>query len=314
MKETVQVTRGAEDALDAYIADGFAMTDDEKIGFKAGYRNAARLSATSAPAGVDLDWRRIAKLAGEYGVRYRTNTSLVRFLDAVTEPALAAAPAPSGQEVAGESLAQRQAREVMNPKSSGLAVTQHGQSYNATTPPASGVTVPEGEVKGILLPPGTVDDPVYLEGWLDGQTYLLMSQPAALSTPSATPGEEARVSADDLGPPQQVVAGIIEDCLARHGVDLAECEGTLDDADQIIAHLATATPGALDPATVEREALEWLAECDNLIVAASKTSDEWEVRRANGQLRGTGPTPIAAIIAARETALATDPHQHGGKA
>ena len=36
------------------------------------------------------------------------------------------------------------------------------------------------------------------------------------------------------------VAGIIEDCLARHGVDLDKCEGTLDDADEVIAFLSPA--------------------------------------------------------------------------
>ena len=28
----------------------------------------------------DLDWKRVAKLAGEHGIRYRTNTALVAFL------------------------------------------------------------------------------------------------------------------------------------------------------------------------------------------------------------------------------------------
>lgn len=40
---------------------------------------------------------------------------------------------------------------------------------------ASDAAVPAGEVKGILLPPAPVDDPAYMEGWLDGQTYLLLN-------------------------------------------------------------------------------------------------------------------------------------------
>lgn len=43
-------TREAEDALDAYQADGFTMSEDERIGFKAGYRY-ARLSHTDQPVG-----------------------------------------------------------------------------------------------------------------------------------------------------------------------------------------------------------------------------------------------------------------------
>jgi len=62
------------------------------------------------------------------------------------------------------------------------------------------------------------------------------------------------------------------------------------------------TPLAAAPKQAERvealRALEWLADCDNLILAASKTSDDWEVRRGSGALRGSGPTPLAAILAA----------------
>ena len=43
------VVRAAEDALDRYVADGFRMSDDERIGFKAGYRIAASLSPRPLP-------------------------------------------------------------------------------------------------------------------------------------------------------------------------------------------------------------------------------------------------------------------------
>ncbi len=33
---------------------------------------------------ADLDWRLIAKIAGENGIRYRTNAALVKFLNALS--------------------------------------------------------------------------------------------------------------------------------------------------------------------------------------------------------------------------------------
>lgn len=33
---------------------------------------------------ADIDWRVVARLAGEHGIRYRTNKALVQFLNAIT--------------------------------------------------------------------------------------------------------------------------------------------------------------------------------------------------------------------------------------
>jgi len=33
---------------------------------------------------ADVDWRIVARLAGEHGIRYRTNKALVQFLNAIT--------------------------------------------------------------------------------------------------------------------------------------------------------------------------------------------------------------------------------------
>ena len=32
---------------------------------------------------ADVDWRKAAKLAGDYGIRFRTNAALVQFLNAI---------------------------------------------------------------------------------------------------------------------------------------------------------------------------------------------------------------------------------------
>lgn len=51
------VVRAAEDALDRYVADGFRMSDDERIGFKAGYRIAASLSPRPLPTREEVGHR-----------------------------------------------------------------------------------------------------------------------------------------------------------------------------------------------------------------------------------------------------------------
>ena len=56
------VVRAAEDALDRYVADGFRMSDDERIGFKAGYRIAASLSPRPLPTREEVAealWNRV---------------------------------------------------------------------------------------------------------------------------------------------------------------------------------------------------------------------------------------------------------------
>lgn len=55
------------------------------------------------------------------------------------------------------------------------------------------------------------------------------------------PSQEVEPAAEALFPAaiRERVAGVIETCLERHGVDLEECEGTIDDADEIIAFLST---------------------------------------------------------------------------
>lgn len=121
---------------------------------------------------------------------------------------------------------------------------------------------------------------------------------------AATPANGEQVERDAIALLREIVAGDGAFFSAPYTIK----------AEAILArHDAGATPteDARSRVKVLEEALGWLAECDNLIVAASKTSDDCEVRRASGQLRGTGPTPIAAIIDARNTALGnkeTDRH------
>ena len=58
-------------------------------GIIARHRLATRTDATPVATDVaalveaDLDWRVVARLAGEHGIRYRTNKALVQFLAAL---------------------------------------------------------------------------------------------------------------------------------------------------------------------------------------------------------------------------------------
>lgn len=56
----------------------------------------------------------------------------------------------------------------------------------------------QGKVSSILLPPGSVDDHEYLEGWLDGQTYLLLSQRFAAPGATAQDGAERHLSGETV--------------------------------------------------------------------------------------------------------------------
>lgn len=47
-----------------------------------GHVSIASKSPPSCAPG-EVDWRKIAKLAGEHGIRYRTNTALLKFLAAL---------------------------------------------------------------------------------------------------------------------------------------------------------------------------------------------------------------------------------------
>lgn len=71
----------------------------------------ACLAALSQPTPVEagaLDWRRVAKLAGEFGIRYRTNAAFEQFLAALSQPGSSES---GGEEVrnAAEAIALDQA-------------------------------------------------------------------------------------------------------------------------------------------------------------------------------------------------------------
>jgi len=127
-----------------------------------------------------------------------------------------------------------------------------------TTPPASDAAVPAGEVKGILLPPAPVDDPTYMEGWLDGQTYLLLN-----NEPDTAP----KVASDTgAGLREALQASLEFACLtlAFHGRDRGtdRQERMLDDLEELARKLdaqvrkALATPPASDAAVPAGAALE----------------------------------------------------------
>lgn len=67
--------KAAEDAV------MFTTCSGEELAYEfARHRIAARNDA------LDLDWVRVAKLAGEHGIRYRTNAALAAFLSALLTP------------------------------------------------------------------------------------------------------------------------------------------------------------------------------------------------------------------------------------
>lgn len=74
-------------------------------------------------------------------------------------------------------------------------------------------------------------------------------------------------------------------------------------ADRVLAALSTRAP--VEAGEAER-ILSWLTDCDNLVLF-NHSNGEWQVRRGNvkGELRGSGPSPLAALQAA--SALSDQP-------
>lgn len=69
--------------------------------------------------------------------------------------------------------------------------------------------VAEGARMRVLLPPGAVDDDAYLEGWLDGQTYLILNY-GSEEARQALSASTSPVAVDGSGGlPQDVVRLII---------------------------------------------------------------------------------------------------------
>ncbi len=94
MTETTQVTQADREAAADYgafrlfsglasegIREGRADNNDLVQAF-ARHRTQV-LAGHRALVEADLDWLAVAKIAGEHGIRYRTNKALVQFLNAV---------------------------------------------------------------------------------------------------------------------------------------------------------------------------------------------------------------------------------------
>lgn len=237
MKETVQVTQSARDEAHAIAVAWDAGRYDEAGSI------VARLSATSAPAGVEGQARNLIESIARPFPPNCNWEDQARACQAIAEQILsilAAAPAPSGQEVAGEvpegSAIGRALREVpdevirhvIDAKDVGTArarivalmvdvraalAAPAPSCAPATTPPASGVTVPEGMKEWGRHHPEYPKAPKDWDGgkvlwetphgrdysettaedrqWSvhpDDQYKIIAYTPAALSTPSATPG------------------------------------------------------------------------------------------------------------------------------
>ncbi len=401
MKETVQVTR-ADEELEAWFLR--RMSDDAWKGHVARLLARHRLSATSAPAGVEglrqaledvcnpLGYlQRMAEAEGNKlgGMAYAIAND-ISTVQRIARDALAASPAPSGQEVAGvqdgvehpddvavDRFADRMKAKLAAARGKGrggwdnpercstgylctllhehvakgdpvdvanfcMMLAHYGAS---TTPPASGVTVPEGMKAwnggksapedwnggAVLLRNGTViDRGDGAAKWMHATPGSEMSlsdciaytpKPAVLSTPSATPGEEGHAERE------RIVDGAVETIMPSFSWE------TLEGPENLRARLAmcargavwaardgwvraTATPGALDPATVERcaqVARDYQTVADANYLSVKSRIDGGEEGSEVVLAVALGMSHQARQIVERILALGTDPQPHGGK-